>query len=335
MGSKATSGIWLRNVTRQYAGRSLRGGLVLNSWSVLKNTDRPSSAVLELKSKIVSQDLSRRRFLVSATAGLASLALADVPSAMAVSSSSRDVGVQGAALPTLSEVLAGNPGSLKVVNYAMYVQDRHRVDASRAEHQAYADALREHDRLVMGGPLLDDDGRPRGVLLVYEVASKEEAETLAQRDPFVLNGAIADYRLSEWTVLNSNPELLAAALVATDQRVALKGQHESGATPSDSDVQAARTYVNYAKYVSDRSRLERVRLAHRSYARTIKANGKLIMAGPFADDSGALFIYRAQSKDEAMALALSDPYHAEGVFETFALSEWRLFGLNAGLIQGR
>ena len=299
----------------------------------LKNTNQPSSAVLELKSNIVSQDLSRRRFLVSAAAGVASLALADMSPAMAVSSSSKGAAVQGSPLPTLSEVLAGNPGSMKVVNYATYVQDRHRVDASRAEHQAYADALREHDRLVIGGPLLDDDGRPRGVLLVYEVASKEEAEMLVQRDPFVLNGAIADYRLAEWTVLNSNVELLAAALVATDRRVLLKEPRASGATPVDSDAHAARTYVNYVKYVSDRSHVARVRPAHRSYARTIKANGKLIMAGSFADDSGALSIYRAQSKDEAMALVLEDPYHAEGVFETYALSEWRLFGLNAGLIQ--
>ena len=59
------------------------------------------------------------------------------------------------------------------------------------------------------------------------------------------------------------------------------------------------------------------------------------MGSPFADDSGALFIYRAQSKDEAMALVFEDPYHAEGVFETYALSEWRLFGLNAGLILRR
>lgn len=242
--------------------------------------------------------------------------------------------MQGAPLPTLSEVIAGRPGSMKVVNYATYVQDRRRVDASRAEHQAYADTLREHDRLVMGGPLLGDDGRPHGVLLVYEVASKEEAETLAQRDPFVLNSAIADYRLSEWTVRSSNVESLAAALVATDQRIALKEPRASGVVPLDSGVHPARTYVNYAKYVSDGARIERLGPAHQSYARTITANGELIMAGPFADDSGALFIYRAQSKDEALALVRKDPYHTEGVFETCALSEWRLFGLNASLIQG-
>ena len=130
-------------------------------------------------------------------------------------------------------------------------------------------------------------------------------------------------------------ELLAAALVPADRCVPRKEPRASGATPVDLDAHAARTYVNYAKYVSDLSHLERVRPTHRSYARTIKANGKLIMGGPFADDSGALLIYRAKPKDEAMALVLEDPYHAEGVFETYALSEWRLFGLNAGLIRGR
>lgn len=224
---------------------------------------------------------------------------------------------------------------MKIVNYATYVQDRDRVGAARAGHQAYADALREHDRLVMGGPLLDDEGRTRGVLLVYEVASIQEAETLAQSDPFFQNNAIADYGLTEWTLLNSNVELLAAALVPADQRVPRKEPRASGAPPIEPDAHTARTYVNYAKYVSDLSHVKRIRPAHRSYERTIEANGKLIMAGPFADDSGALFIYRARSKDEAMALVLQDPYHAEGVFETYALSEWRLFGLNAGLIQNR
>lgn len=283
----------------------------------------------------MSQDLPRRRFLVSAAAGVASLALAGMPSAMAASLPSPDAAGQGSPLPTLSDVLSGTPGSMKVVNYATYVQDRGTVDAARAEHQVYADALREHDRLVIGGPLLDDNGQSRGVLLVYEVASKQQAETLVQSDPFVLHDAIADYRLAEWTVLDSNVALLAASLTPAGRRVPLKEPHATGATSAVPDAHAARTYVNYARYVADRSRVERVRPAHRPYARTLKANGKLIMAGPFVDDSGALFIYRAQSKDEAMALVLEDPYHAAGVFETYALSEWREFGLNARLIQDR
>ncbi|QUN32574.1 hypothetical protein KB879_33715 (plasmid) [Cupriavidus sp. KK10] len=288
---------------------------------------------------IVSQDLSRRRFLVSAAAGVAGLALADMRSAVAASSLSHHAAEQGAAptLPTLSEVLSGDPGAMKIVNYAKYVHDQDRVNASRAEHVAYADALREHDRLVMGGPLLDDDGRAGGVLLVYQVASEQEAETLAQRDPFVLQGAIADYRLAEWAVLSRNVDVktLAASLVTADRQAQPKELRASGATSVAPDARPARLYVNYAKYVSDHSRIERVRPAHRSYARAIRAKGALMIGGPFADDSGALLIYRAQSKDEAMALVLEDPYHAEGVYETYALSEWRLFGLNAGLIEKR
>lgn len=222
---------------------------------------------------------------------------------------------------------------MKVVNYATYVQDQGKVDASRAEHVAYDDALREHNRLVIGGPLLGDNGRPRGVLLVYQVSSKLEAETLMQSDPFFLEGAIADYRLSEWSVVGSNVELLTAALVPADRRVPRKESHAPGATSVEPNQQTARTYVNYAKYVSDRSLYERVKPAHRSYDQTIKASGKLLMAGFFADGSGGMFIYRARSKDEAMALVQADPYHTEGVFESYELSEWRLFGLNAGLIE--
>ena len=222
---------------------------------------------------------------------------------------------------------------MTIVNYATYVPDRGRVDASRAEHQVYADALREHDRLVMGGPMLGDDGRPRGVLLVYEVASKQQAETLAQNDPFVQQGAIANYRLAEWNVRDTNVALLAAALVPEERRAPPKDPRASGATPVASDADVARLYVSYVKFVSDSARVDRVKAAHQSYAQAIKANGGLIMAGPFADDSGAMFIYRARSKDEALALVKSDPYHAEGVLESYALSEWRMFGLNASLIQ--
>lgn len=226
---------------------------------------------------------------------------------------------------------------MKVVNYATYVHDQTRVNASRAEHVAYADTLRENNRLVMGGPLLGDDGQARGVLLVYQVASTQQAETLAQRDPFVLQDAIADYRLSEWAVLSRNIDVksLATKLVKADRQAPSKSPGRSGATPAEPETPAMRLYVNYVKYVSDHSRVLRVRPAHRSYTQSIRAQGSLIIAGPFADDSGALLIYQAPSKDEAMALISADPYQTEGVYETYALSEWRLFGLNTELVERR
>ncbi|MEW9585764.1 acetyl-CoA C-acyltransferase [Paraburkholderia sp. DGU8] len=160
---------------------------------------------------------------------------------------------------------------MKVVNYATYVQDGGRVDAARAEHQNYADALREHDRLAIGGPLIGENGQSRGVLLVYEVASKQQAETLVKSDPFVLHDAIADYRLDEWTVLDCNVELLTASLVAAEKRVAPKESHAACAAAVDPDICPARTYVNYTRYVAGRSRVARVTQAHRSYARALLA----------------------------------------------------------------
>lgn len=257
------------------------------------------------------KELSRRDFLISSAAGAASIGLGGLPPAGAVPP-----------LPTLSEVFAGSPGTLTFANRASYVTDRSKVDVSRAEHQAYADSIREHDRLVMGGPLLGDDGRPRGLLLVYQVTSKQQAESLAQSDPFVQQGAIAGYSLDQWNVRERNVGLLAAALVPEERRA-----------PGAADAHAARLYVNDVKYVADTARVARAKAAHQRYVQAIEASGGLVMAGPFADGLGAMFVYRAHSKDEAMALLHKDPYQTEGAYEVTAVSEWRLFGLNAKLMR--
>jgi uncharacterized protein YciI len=278
---------------------------------------------------------SRRRFLIGATAGLASLTLSDLAVSRAAPLASGGAGEQGraSALPTLSDVFSGNPGSMTVVNYARYVPNRARVDASRAEHQVYADALRTHNRLVMGGPLLGDDGRPSGVLLIYQVASKQQAERLVQSDPFVQQGAVEHYRLDEWSITDKNVDALTAALVPEDQRAGTRKPPAPGATLAESDALPMRTYVHYTRFVSDHSKIELARAAHRAYVRGIQASGKLIIGGAFADDSGGLFIYRARSKEEAMKLLVNDPYYTEGVFGMSVPSEWRMFGLNAELIQ--
>ena len=244
----------------------------------------------------MSQTPSRRRFLASAATGAASLALGGPPLAFAAE-------------------------RLKIVNYATYVPDRNKVNASRAEHQVYADALRENGHLVTGGPILGADGRPSGLLLVYSAASPQEAENFALRDPFVRQGAIDRYRLDEWIDVDSDVDLLAASLVAPERRAT------GGATAA-----AVRTYVSHARFAADRSRIGLAGPAHRAYAQGLKAAGQLLMAGHFAGDTGALFIYRAQSKEEAQALLQKDPYYAHGLIESYELSEWRMFGLNASLL---
>jgi hypothetical protein len=42
-----------------------------------------------------------------------------------------------------------------------------------------------------------------------------------------------------------------------------------------------------------------------------------------------------EAKDKAMAMVLEDLYLAEGVYASYALSWWRLFEVNAGLVRQR
>lgn len=65
------------------------------------------------------------------------------------------------------------------------------------------------------------------------------------------------------------------------------------------------------------------RPAHRDYLKSLLEGGKLIAAGPFLDDSGALIIYEAADLAEAQALLAKDPYTLAGsALATAELREW-------------
>jgi uncharacterized protein YciI len=55
--------------------------------------------------------------------------------------------------------------------------------------------------------------------------------------------------------------------------------------------------------------------AHLAYMNDLRARGKVLMAGPFADGAGGLIVYRADSIEEARQLSRDDPATAAGVFE--------------------
>jgi hypothetical protein len=48
----------------------------------------------------------------------------------------------------------------------------------------------------------------------------------------------------------------------------------------------------------------------------LEREGKVILAGPFADQSGSLIVFEADSLEEAKAFAAGDPYVTKGVFES-------------------
>lgn len=65
----------------------------------------------------------------------------------------------------------------------------------------------------------------------------------------------------------------------------------------------------------------KVRPAHLDYLDKLYKQNKVVMAGPFADKKGGMVIYRADSAEEARALAEADPVIAEGA-RTLELREW-------------
>jgi uncharacterized protein YciI len=66
----------------------------------------------------------------------------------------------------------------------------------------------------------------------------------------------------------------------------------------------------------------RVRPQHLAYMRSLVDVGTLVMAGPWADQSGALVVFWAEDEKQAWALVEADPYTIEGATAEHRLREW-------------
>ena len=72
-----------------------------------------------------------------------------------------------------------------------------------------------------------------------------------------------------------------------------------------------------------------VRPAHREYLTELKTAGKLVAAGPFADQTGALLVYDVADEAELRDILAKDPYTPANVAEIATLAEWEpLFPLS-------
>lgn len=208
---------------------------------------------------------------------------------------------------------------MKFVNLVKY-RDLDKIANARIAHFEYADQLREQGKLAIGGPLLDDQGHRIGLLFIYEAASRDEAMSFARKDPFTLANALRSLEITEWRLRGVNLDLLVKANRAGDKSAA-----------QDTHI---RLFANYAKYTADRLKLQAARPAHWEYDRNLKAAGKLALAGPFADNTGGLFVYNAECRSDAISDLTQDPFALEGVFVRNELFEWLIEGVNPDLLSG-
>jgi uncharacterized protein len=74
---------------------------------------------------------------------------------------------------------------------------------------------------------------------------------------------------------------------------------------------------------SDTERRLQVRPAHREYLTSLKESGKLVAAGPFGDQTGALLVYDVADEAELREILAKDPYTPADVYQIASLKEWQ------------
>jgi len=82
------------------------------------------------------------------------------------------------------------------------------------------------------------------------------------------------------------------------------------------------------EYIQDKVKIGEIRPTHRQYLTSLKEKGQLVACGPFTDDSGALIVYEAPTKEDAEKLLQADPFNQNGVFVKWQLRPWNVVMAN-------
>jgi uncharacterized protein len=88
-------------------------------------------------------------------------------------------------------------------------------------------------------------------------------------------------------------------------------------------------YAVELTFGDDPARLE-LRPSHRTGLAALAVEGRLLAAGPWSDDTGALLVFVVEDRDELDAILAADPYYsAPGV--TVTVHEWNPVTRHAAL----
>lgn len=88
------------------------------------------------------------------------------------------------------------------------------------------------------------------------------------------------------------------------------------------------------EYLQDKAKIAEIRPVHRQYLAGLRDQGQLVASGPFTDDSGALIVYEAPSREEAEQILRGDPFCQNGIFVTWQLRPWNPVIANRELLPG-
>ncbi len=86
------------------------------------------------------------------------------------------------------------------------------------------------------------------------------------------------------------------------------------------------------EYTPDKAKIAEVRPAHREYLTGLLKSGKLALAGPFTDDSGAFIVYETETSEQAEATLKADPFCQRGVFVRWTIRQWKVVFASRDLV---
>lgn len=76
---------------------------------------------------------------------------------------------------------------------------------TRPAHVEHLNDLNARGILKLAGPMLDDEGKPCASLLIFETDTREEAESLAEADPYAKAGLFASVEVKPWNWVFNAP----------------------------------------------------------------------------------------------------------------------------------
>jgi uncharacterized protein len=82
-------------------------------------------------------------------------------------------------------------------------------------------------------------------------------------------------------------------------------------------------YAVQLSFSDDPTRLEH-RPAHRETLAGLVAEGRVLAAGPWSDESGALLVFLVDSRAEVDAILAADPYYSTAGVTVAGVHEWHL-----------
>jgi uncharacterized protein YciI len=68
------------------------------------------------------------------------------------------------------------------------------------EHAAFVDQLVEEAFILMGGPLLDQNGMPQGALLIVNAEDENEVREKLKHDPWFERGILKLESITRWQI---------------------------------------------------------------------------------------------------------------------------------------